>query len=95
MLSIWISLKFCCLLKSKRQNKCGSKIEACLTHYHTMTLFDASGKEAFSKHCGKGENAGNQHFLLFPQCFLLYHRQKLSFMLHLFCRLQMPSIWTR
>ena len=20
---------------------------------------------------GKGENAGNQHFLLFPQCFLL------------------------
>ena len=28
-----------------------------------------SGKEAFSKHCGKGENAGNQHFLLFYQCF--------------------------
>ena len=21
------------------------------------------------KHCGKGENAGYQHFLLFPQCF--------------------------
>ena len=21
------------------------------------------------KHCGKGENAGCQHFLLFPQCF--------------------------
>ena len=23
----------------------------------------------------KGENAGNQHFLLFPQCFLTYKRQ--------------------
>ena len=23
---------------------------------------------------GKGENAGNQHFLLFPQCFLSYER---------------------
>ena len=22
---------------------------------------------------GKGENAGYQHFLLFPQCFLPYH----------------------
>ena len=25
---------------------------------------------------GKGENTGNQHFLLFPQCFLLYQREK-------------------
>ena len=44
---------------------------------------------------GKGENAGNQHFLLFPQGLLLYQRQKLSFVLHLFCRLQLLSIWTR
>ena len=28
---------------------------------------------------GKGENAGYQHFLFFPQCFLLYPRQKTSF----------------
>ena len=27
----------------------------------------------------KGENAGNQHFLLFPQCFLPCLRQKSSF----------------
>ena len=27
----------------------------------------------------KGENADKQHFLLFPQCFLLYHREKSSF----------------
>ena len=26
---------------------------------------------------GKGENAENQHFLLFPQCFLLYQREKI------------------
>ena len=24
---------------------------------------------------GKGENAGNQHFLLFQKCFLPYQRQ--------------------
>ena len=37
---------------------------------------------------GKGENAGHQHFLLFPQCFLLRdQRKKLSFKQCLFCRL--------
>ena len=25
---------------------------------------------------GKGENAGNQHFLLFSKCFLLYQRER-------------------
>ena len=44
---------------------------------------------------GKGENAGNQHFLLFPQCFLPYQKLfKLSFELYLFCPLQMLSIWS-
>ena len=37
---------------------------------------------------GKRENAGNQHFLLFPQCFLLYQRGISSFGLPLICRLQ-------
>ena len=32
------------------------------------------GERSFGKHCGKGENAGNQHFLLFPRCFLLCQR---------------------
>ena len=36
-------------------NKWASKIEICF------------GKGR--KHCGKGENACYQHFLLFPQCF--------------------------
>ena len=29
-------------------------------------------KQPFENIVGKGENAGNQHFLLFLQCFLLY-----------------------
>ena len=30
-----------------------------------MIFFFFNGR----KHLGKGENAGNQHFLLFPKCF--------------------------
>ena len=31
-------------------------------------------KKALKNTVGKGENAGNQNFLLFAQCFLLYQR---------------------
>ena len=48
----------------------------------------------FENNVGKGENAGNQHFLLFPECFLLFLKQISLFQLHWFCRLQMLSIWT-
>ena len=51
------------------------------------------GKTPFENVVGKGENAGNQGFVLFPQCFLPYQRQKSAFDLHLFYRLQMLSIW--
>ena len=38
-----------------------------------------SGKKKPSEYIlGKGENAGDQHFLLFPQCFLSFQRQVLS-----------------
>ena len=37
---------------------------------------------------GKEENAGNQHFLLFPQCFLSYPEQILPFRSSLICRLK-------
>ena len=33
-------------------------------------------KKALENAVGKGENAGGQHFLLFPQCFLLYKAKK-------------------
>ena len=55
-----------------------------------MTLY----KKTFENNVGKGENAGNQHFLLFPQFFLSFPQQILIFLSHLFCRLQMLSIQT-
>ena len=42
-----------------------------LTHYYTMTTFDALVEKAYRKHVGKEENAGNRQFLVFPQCFLI------------------------
>ena len=38
--------------------------------YHTIPTFNNPEKEAFKNIVGKRINAGNQHFLLFPQCFL-------------------------
>ena len=46
-------------------------------------------KKALENIVGKRENAGIQHFLLFPQCFLLFPTQISIFELLLFCRLQM------
>ena len=61
-----------------------------LTLYHTIPTFNTSeGKKTFENIVGKGENAGNQHFLLFfPQCFLPFPREFSSFESTLFCRLQ-------
>ena len=38
--------------------------------YQTMPTFNDLKKKPFENVVGKGENAGNQHFLLFPLCFL-------------------------
>ena len=46
-------------------------------------------RKAFENIVGKGENAGNQHFLLFPQCFLLLPTPNSIFESQLFCQLQM------
>ena len=57
----------------------GSKILVCyqgLTLYHTIRLLTSHKTRAFEKIVGKGENAGNQHFILFPQCFLPYQGEK-------------------
>ena len=48
----------------------------------------------FENIVGKVENAGNQHFLIFPECFLPNPKRIFVFKFHLFCRLQMLSIWT-
>ena len=47
-------------------------------------------KKAFENIVGKGENAGNQHFLLFPQCFLLFPTH-IIFESRLICRLQINA----
>ena len=44
--------------------------DSSLTYSHTITPFDAPGKQAFENNVGKGEIARNKQFLLFPQCFL-------------------------
>ena len=66
-------------------------IQLFTAHYRFLTTL---GKTHFENIEEKGENAGNQHFLLFPQCFLLFPKQFSIFQSHLFCRLQMVSIWT-
>ena len=45
----------------------------CLTVYRLLTTLN---KRPLENTVRKGENAGNQHFLLFPQCFLPDRRQK-------------------
>ena len=35
--------------------------------------------KAFENTVEKEENAGNQHFLLFPQCFQVYHKGNCHF----------------
>ena len=52
-------------------------------------LLMTPNKEAFENIVGKGENAGNQHFLLCPQCFLSFTKQISNFQSHLFCRQHM------
>ena len=49
------------------------------TLFYTVPTFDDPVKEAFRNNCRKGENAGNQDFLLFSQCFMPYHRQTMQF----------------
>ena len=67
--------------------------EIALTVCHTI-LLSTLLKKPFENKVGRGENADNQHLLLFPQCFLPFPKQISNFQLHIFCRLQVLSIWT-
>ena len=46
--------------------------DALIKYYQNVYSFHDQNpeKEGFENIVGKGENAGNQHFLLFQQCFL-------------------------
>ena len=48
----------------------------------------------FENIVGKGENTGNQPFLLFPQCFLPFPKQISIFQSLFFHPLRILSIWT-
>ena len=37
-------------------------------------VLETLGKTPFENIVGKGENAGKQHFLLYPQCFLSFQK---------------------
>ena len=51
-----------------------------LSLYLTISrLLMPLGKKPFENIVGKGKNAGNQHFLLFPQCFLPFQKLKINF----------------
>ena len=41
-------------------------------------IFTTKRKIPSENTVGKGKNAGNQHFLLFPQCFLLFKNVRFS-----------------
>ena len=67
-LFLWIKMKyslflltclsFCQNPASKSSNSLSDDktLDCTLTHSHTMTPFDAPGKQAFCKHCGKRRN---------------------------------------
>ena len=61
-----------------------------LTVYPKSQLLTTIRKESFENLLGKGENAGNQHFLLFPKGFPPFPRQISIYKSHLFCHLQRP-----
>ena len=65
-----------------------------LTLYHTVPTYIDHVEEVFWKHCWKRRTCWYQHFLFFPQCFLPLHRRISILESHLFCHLQMLSIWT-
>ena len=43
-------------------------------------LLTTLNEKAFENIVGKGENANNQHFLIFPQCFLPFPKQAFVFL---------------
>ena len=66
-----------------------------LTLYHTIsTSNDLMRKRPFENVVGKGENAGNQHFLLFQHVSYPSHIKFQFFNSQLFCHLEILSILT-
>ena len=62
-----------------------------LTHFYTMTPFDMSGKDAFSKNCGKRRKCWLPAFSPFPTMFCTRSKTEIIIYVALFCHLQMLS----
>ena len=92
-LSVWKSLKFVVWKRVKRYallHNLGTSVRLLCKLFTTQSqLLTTLRKKPDENIMGKGENADNQHFLLFSQCFLFYQRHKSSFKQHLICHLQM------
>ena len=69
------------------------RVNMIVSHLRIFELFSAQFRllttmknKTFENIVGKGENAGNQHYLLFPQFLIPYKRQSKTFERHLLCR---------
>ena len=63
-------------------------VSPCTKQSQLITTFTTLRNRTLKNNEGKEENAGNQHFLLFPHCFLLYQRQMSGYGPCLICLLQ-------
>ena len=70
---------------------CKQRFTPKLLTTRSQVLTSLKGK-AYENIMGKGENADNQHFLLFLQCFQPSSRLSSTFDKYLFCCVQMLSI---
>ena len=73
--------------RKKRKNVNLTIYRATLSYRKSNTqagLLMTFRRKPFENIVGKGENAGNRHFLLFPQCFLAYCKQISMFKYDLF-----------
>ena len=69
MFAIWADPKFCSMAKSEP--------------FPTLQTFHDPWKKVFCNTVGKGENAGQQHFLLFPQCLHRSSKERFHHVSHL------------
>ena len=72
----WIGALAAVITKIMLTNSTEHKSVSLLSQpYHTVLSEMTFREKPFENIVGKGENAGNQHFLLFPKCFLPYENQ--------------------
>ena len=61
----------------------------CMPFITRFGLLSTPKEKSSENIVGKGEHAGNQNVLLFPQCFVSFPEKISNFQSHLFCCLQM------